>query len=40
MNANTEGFSSLHELIMVGAETLNGIFEEITNGITITNSKS
>lgn len=37
---SSDRFPSLQELITTGAEGLKGIFEEITNGITITDEKS
>lgn len=40
MTVSSDGFSSLRELITSGVEGLNGIFEEISNGITITDDRS
>lgn len=40
MTTSSDGFPSLQELISTGAEGLKGIFEEITNGITITDEHS
>lgn len=40
MTISSDGFPSLQELITTGAEGLKGIFEEITNGITITDEES
>ncbi len=40
MTISSDGFPSLQELITTGAEGLKGIFEEITNGITITDEQS
>lgn len=40
MTVSSDGLSSLHELITSGVEGLKGIFEEISNGITITDDRS
>lgn len=40
MTISSDGFPSLQELITTGAEGLKGIFQDITNGITITDEQS
>lgn len=40
MTASLHQYSSLPELIELGEEGLKGVFEEITNGITVTNERS
>ncbi len=40
MNGATDKYSSLPELILAGVDALNGVFADISNGITITDEHS
>lgn len=40
MKSSSVAFLSLQDLITIGGEGLKGVFEEISNGITITDNRS